>query len=89
MLEEREVYQENIRTSYLNNYEKLEAIALTELEKKYQMPELANEYQEYNLSSNIPEMNQKNQELLSQITLTVQEFYDYHKEKALYLSQSD
>lgn len=89
MLEESEVYQENIRTSYLNNYEKLEAIALTELEKKYQMPELANEYQEYNLSSNIPEMNQKNQELLSQITLTVQEFYDYHKEKALYLSQSD
>ena len=89
MLEESEIYQESIRSSYLNNYEQLETIAFKELEKKYQIPELSKEYQEYSIPSDMKEMNPKNQELLNQITLTVQEFYDYHKEKALTLSQSD
>jgi len=89
MLEESDIEQENIRLSYLNDYEKIETIALTELAKKYQIPEFISEYQEYTLTGTTPEIGKKNQELLNQMMLTVQDFYNYNKEKSLYLSQND
>lgn len=87
MLEESEVDRENLRLSYLNDYEKLEAIALEALEKKYQTPEFSSEYQEYTLTGTAKELDQKNQELLNQMMLTIQYFYNYNTEKSLYLSQ--
>lgn len=80
MLEESEIAREDICISYLNDYEKLETIALTELEKKYQIPGFFSEYQEYTLTDKIPEIDKKNQELLNQMILTVQYFYNYNKE---------
>lgn len=87
MLEESEIDKENLRLSYLDDYEKLEAIALTALEQKYQTPEFSNEYQEYTLTDMTEKLDQKNQELLDQMMLTIQDFYNYNTEKSLYLSQ--
>jgi len=90
MLEENEIDKGNICFTYLNNYEKLETIALSELEKKYNIPELYNEYQEYNLTGTAEELGQNNQELINQMILTVQDFYNYNTEKkSLYLSQNN